>query len=105
VNLTATLAQRAQGDVALSGVLTPVYTLTLRPGTYTFGAFGIGDTLPLIVNSGRLAVNTTVRILGITWNVGDDGQEDVTLTVGRPPTTLANLLAANNRDVNALNRR
>jgi hypothetical protein len=104
VNQTATLAQQAQGDLALSA-LQPVYTLTLRPGTYSYGLFAIGDTLPLIVTAGRLNVNTTVRVLGVTFDISDDAAEDVSVTVGRPPTGFADLLAANNRDVNALNRR
>jgi hypothetical protein len=105
VNQQNTLTQQAQGDLDLAGVLTPVYTLTLRPGTYQFGLFDMGDVLPLIVLAGRLNVNTTVRVLGISFDIGDDGQEDVILTVGRPAVTLPQLLAANNRDVNALNRR
>ena len=44
----------------------------------------MGDVVPLIVQSGRLNVNTNVRVVGITYAIGDDGQEDVTLTVGRP---------------------
>jgi hypothetical protein len=65
----------------------------------------MGDVVPLIVYSGRLHVDTMIRVLGIDYTVGDDGQEDVTLTVGRPDVTLTNLFTRANADVNALARR
>jgi hypothetical protein len=105
VTLTPTLVQAAQGNLNRHGVLIPVYTLTLRPNFYYAGLFNLGDTLPLIIMSGRLKVNTTVRVLGITYSVGDDGQEDVELVVGRPDTTLADILGATAADVDALARR
>ena len=105
VSVQATLDQKAAGDLAYQGVLTPTYTLGLRPGTYTYGNPNMGDSVPLIINEGRLAVNTTVRVVGITYDIGDDGQEDITLTVGRPPVTLARLLAAGDRNIDQLARR
>jgi hypothetical protein len=105
VTLQATLDQQAAADLAYYGVLTPTYTLTMRPGAYSWGFPNMGDTVPLVVQSGRLNVNTNVRVVGITYNVGDDGQEDVTLTVGRPPQTLGGILNATQADVNALARR
>ena len=95
----------AAGDLALDGVLVPTYTLTLRPGAYNQGSPNMGDTVPLIVQTGRLNVQTTVRVVGITYTIGDDGQEDIALTVGRPSNTLADIFAATDRDVNALARR
>jgi hypothetical protein len=101
----ATAAARARGNLNRYGVLIPVYTLTLRPGFYYAGLFNMGDTLPLVIMHGRLSVNTTVRVLGITYDIGDDGQEDVTLTVGRPDTTLVDVLGGVAADVDALARR
>jgi hypothetical protein len=105
VSLGQTLTDQAQGDLALGGVLVPSYNLTLTPGVWTYGTFWVGDTLSLIVQSGRLAVNTAVRLLSLSWVIGDDGAENIEVTVGRPSVTLANLLRANNHDVNALTRR
>lgn len=105
VNIQSTLDQKAQGDLALSGILEPSYTLGLRPGAYSMGNPNMGDTVPLLIQSGRLDVNTTVRVLGIAWDIGDDGQEDVALTVTRPTVTLAEILKDAHRDVNALARR
>jgi hypothetical protein len=61
--------------------------------------------VPLIIHSGRLNVNTTIRIVGLTYDIGDDGQEDVSLVLGRPDTTIADIFGSTDRDVNALARR
>jgi hypothetical protein len=100
------LSSGAAGKVALFGTLVPTYVLTLMPGWYTWGAFHMGDTVPLIIQSGRLNVNTTSqRVLGITYNVGDDGQEDVDVVVGRSTTTLGGMIRSQDRAINALSRR
>jgi hypothetical protein len=105
VTIMSTLTQKAQGDLALSGVLTPAYTVTMRPGAYNWGAPNMGDVVPLVIQTGRLNVSTTVRVLGISYDIGDDGQEDVGLTLGRPLTTLADLFIKSAQGVDALARR
>jgi hypothetical protein len=105
VSVQSTLDDKAQGDLAWDGLLTPTYTLGLRPDAYTLGLVNLGDTIPLYVNEGRLAVNTTVRVVGIDFDIGDDGQEDIKLTVGRPPLTLQKVLTRADRDIDALARR
>ena len=104
-----TLSQHAAGALNRSGLLVPSYTLGLRPGAYAHGALNMGDTIPLVIRSGRLNVSPdyggTVRIVGRTFDIGDDGQEDVALTVGRPLSSLVDLLSATADDVNALARR
>lgn len=105
VVLPATLTQHAAADLNEYGTLTPTYVLGLTAGWYVWGYPNMGDTVQLIVNSGRLKVNTTVRVVGITYNIGDDGQEDIDLTVGRPLQTLANLLHQTAVDVGDLVRR
>jgi len=100
-----TLNEKAAGDVNTSGVLQPTYTLTLAPNVYYSRWFQMGDTVQLAINSGRLAVNTQVRVVGIEYDIGDDGQEDLVLTVGRPNTTLYRMLSKQKRDINALARR
>jgi hypothetical protein len=103
---TTWLGSAAQGKVALYGTLVPTYVLTLTPGWYTWGAFHMGDVVPLVIQSGRLKVNTTTqRVLGITYVIGDDGQEDVEIVVGRATTTLGGMLRSQDRTVEALARR
>ena len=105
VNLQATLDQKAAGDLALSGLLVPSYTLTLTPDAYTWGNPNMGDVVPLILQVGRLNVNTTIRVVGIAYAIGDDGDEDVELTVGRPLSTFTQLVTQADRDADALTRR
>jgi hypothetical protein len=101
----ATLTQQAAGDLVLDGLLTPTYAVTMRPGAYSWGNPNMGDTVPLVVQSGRLNVSTYARVVGISYAIGDDSQEDVTLTLGKPLIPLAQLLADTARDVDALARR
>lgn len=106
VSVQSTLDQMAAGDLAYYATLIPSYTLTLTPGAYYYGALNMGDTLPLVIMSGRLKVNTPVRVVGIAYSLDDDtGDEDVELTVGRPVQKLTDLLSATQRDVEALARR
>jgi hypothetical protein len=106
VNQLATLQQKAAGDLASSGVLVPSYTLTLRPGWYRPGYPNLGDTVPLVLRTGRLDVSATVRVLGLAFAISDDGAgEDVDVTVGRPARTLTALFRDTRRDIDALARR
>lgn len=105
VSVQQTLTDRVNGALGRSGIVVPSYTVVLRPGVYSYGNPNMGDVVPLIVQSGRLNVDTALRVVGIDYIVGDDGQEDVALTVGRPDVTLANLFTRTNADVDALARR
>jgi hypothetical protein len=106
VKIAATLKQKADGDLRALGILVPSYTLTLRPGWYRPGRPALGDTVPLVIQSPpRLDVSTTTRVLGLNFAIGDDGQEDVEVTVGRPPTDLTAIFRKTARTVDALARR
>jgi hypothetical protein len=105
VSIQSTLDQQAAGDLAVSGQLVPSYSLSLTPGWWTHRAVNMGDVVPLVVNSGRLNVNTTIRVLGIAYDIGDDDTEDVTLTVGRPAVSLLDLVTQADNTVDALTRR
>jgi hypothetical protein len=101
----STLDQRAQGYLNRNGVLLPVYSATLTPNAYYSGFVNMGDTVPLIVQSGRLSVNTALRVMGIEYDISDDGTEDIVLTIGAPAQTLIDMLDATSIDVEALARR
>jgi hypothetical protein len=105
VSVQVTLDQRAAGDLALYGILVPAYTLGLRPGAYAYGTPNMGDTVPVVIQSGRLDVADYVRVVGITYTIGDDGDEDVALTVGRPLPKFTGLLRKADRSIDALTRR
>jgi hypothetical protein len=105
VSIVSTLRAKALGNLAQSGQIVASFSLTLRPGAYHYGAPNMGDTVPLIVQSGRLNIDTRVRVLGITYAINDDADEDVELTVGRPRAELLELLTRTDRTVAALTRR
>lgn len=105
VSVQGTLNDKAGGDLALGGVLLPSYSLDLRPDWYRYGAPNMGDVVTLRARAGRLDVDSEVRVVGITYDVGDDGQEDVKLTVGRPDIQFSDLFTRADRDINALARR
>jgi hypothetical protein len=105
VKVKQTLQEKADGVLEDAGVLVPSYSLTLRPGWYRPDTPAMGDTVPLVISSGRLHVSATVRVQAIRFAIGDDGQEDVELDVGRPRLTLSALFRQTKRDVDALARR
>ena len=109
VTIQSTLDDKAHGDLAASSILTPSYTVTMRPGAYTWGSPNMGDVVPLVVRSGRLDVTPDtggwLRVVGLAFAISDDGDENVGITVGRPVRTLTQLINAPVADVNALARR
>lgn len=105
VNDTLTIQQHAAGFIAQQGTIIPAYTLGLRPERYRMGYPNMGDTVTLRVQSGRLNVNTQVRVVGIDYDISDDGAEDVALTVGQPAVSFFKTLTTIGRDINALARR
>jgi len=107
VKVAATLAQKAAGYLTAAGVLMPTYSLTLAPGYYDVGTINLGDTVGLVLESGRLHVPTTVRVLGISYSIADDLEagEDVEVTVGRPALDLSAMFRPLKRDIDALARR
>jgi hypothetical protein len=107
VKVAATLAQKASGYLTAAGVLVPSYSLTLAPGWYELDAVNLGDTVRLVLESGRLHVASTVRVLGIGYAIADDLEagEDVEVTVGRPAVDLSAMFRPLRRDIDALARR
>jgi hypothetical protein len=105
VSVQTTLNEQTAGQLAFEGQLIPAYTIGLRPESYRYGQPNMGDVVGLIVQSGRLDVREDLRVVGISYDVGDDGQEDIELTVGRSPTTLGGIFRDTRRTLDALNRK
>lgn len=79
------LRDRAQWQLQESQVIRPTYTVRLRRGAWDGpDHIWIGDTVRLIIRSGRLAVDTSLRVYEVQIDIGDDGQEDITLALGGP---------------------
>lgn len=79
----ATLNAKAVWYLAQNDVLNPSYEVVLNPAyAWDPSVAWIGDTITLVVRSGRLNVNGMYRISQIKVDPGDDGGDVVTLTCG-----------------------
>ena len=111
----STLVERVGALLDANATLTPSYSLGLRGDAYEEGApsalgeprglFDLGDVVPLRIYSGRLDVDTWVRVFGQTFVIGDDGQEDVEVEVGRPDPTFVGVFQNTDSRLRALERR
>lgn len=99
------LDEQTLGALNFRTKVTPSYSLSMRPGSYRYGYPNMGDTVQLVVQSGRLNVVTNERIMGIDYDIGDDGDEDVELTVGRTRTTVSEMFKATAQAINAIARK
>jgi hypothetical protein len=89
VSESGTLQQQANGLLDTASLLQPSYTLNVARGAWTGPTdCWLGDTIECKVVSGRLQVDTTLRILAVDITVNDEGSETVAFTVGRPAVTL-----------------
>lgn len=83
----AALTSAADGALAYSSTLIPAYTLTLRRGAWQGpGHIWLGDTVMIVIDSGRISVTgELLRVQEMTFDIPAEGDEQVSLTVGRPP--------------------
>lgn len=76
----STLNDRGPWLLDQTSVLRPTNSVTLRPGRWGGPThIWLGDPVTLAINSGRLAVNDSHRVVEISVQPGDDGTETVTL--------------------------
>lgn len=81
----AALNERADWQIAQSQDAAPVWTVTIRQGGWDGPShIWVGDTVRLVVNSGRLATDRTLRVYEMAFSIGEDGQESLTLALGGP---------------------
>lgn len=86
---TAAVAGRADFELTQRAQIRPAYTATLAPGVWTGPeSFWVGDTVRLVVMSGRLRVDTQVRVHGFEFDIDDDGSETVAVSLGPRPEDL-----------------
>lgn len=79
---SARALQRAQELVADSQVITPTYTLTLKPDMWHGPTdMWVGDEVPVVIQHGRLNVDTVGLVTSLQIEIGDNGDETVTVTV------------------------
>lgn len=77
------LNARAAYRIQQYRLLQPTYTLVLKEGFWLGPShIWLGDSVQVVVMSGRLAVNTTASVEMINVKLDDSGRETVTLTLG-----------------------
>ena len=88
------VSARAYRDLANGLAVIPSYVIELYPGKWGGpGHIWLGDAVTVRVMSGRLRVNDKLRVSEIAVTIGEEGQEQVTLTVGRAPLGPHRLIA------------
>lgn len=105
IKLAATLGQAADAQIVTSSTIVPSYTVTMLPGSYDPARAWLGDTVRLLVRSGRLDVDVSLRITGISLDVDDEGVETAELTLGTYRGTLPQRLAGYQSRLDRLERR
>lgn len=100
-----TLTERATADLATSETINPSYTVVLKPGWWSPDVLWLGDTVTFLAKSGRLNINAEYRITQVEVDVGDDGGETVTLTIGPVIFDEAQELASALQRLGSLERR
>lgn len=102
----AALSDRAAWQLATSQVIQPTYTITLKRGAWRGpDHIWLGDPIRLIVTSGRLAVDTTLRVYQLDVTLGDAGDELIELTLGGPRPDYRRRPSLVERRLNNLERR
>lgn len=81
VSDASTLTAKTAKALADAQVAPEQYSLTMRQGWWQgVDHVDVGDTARMVVKSGRLDIDRTVRVQDISIAIGDDGQEDVLVT-------------------------
>lgn len=102
----AGLAERADWRVADASLIRPSYTVELKPGVWRGpDHFWLGDTVKLVVQSGRLNVQTDVRVQTIDITIDDNGDEQVSVTLGYPKKDFRSKMSDIDRRLARLERR
>ncbi|MGI5169876.1 hypothetical protein ACQEU3_46725 [Spirillospora sp. CA-253888] len=102
----AALNDRAAWQLEAAQVPPVTYTLTLRAGAWQGPEhIWLGDTVRLIVQSGRLNVDTTLRVFEIDITLGESGEETVDITIGGPKPDYRRRPTAFERRLRNLERR
>jgi hypothetical protein len=102
----ASLDESTKGALQTSALLVPSYTFVVAPNAWKGPAdCWLGDSVRLRIQSGRLDVDTMQRILSIDIALDDEGNEQVSMTLGRPAPRLAAMLRNTDQRIKRLEKR
>jgi hypothetical protein len=104
------LNARADWQLAAAEIVTPTYTLTLKAGAWQGpGHIWLGDPVRVVVQSGRLAVDTVQRVYELAFTLSDDDPSGdstlVEVTTGGPRPDYRRLPRETARRLTNLERR
>jgi len=106
INTQPALGERANWRILDASLIRPSYQVSLAPGFWRGqGHLWLGDRVKLIIQSGRLNVETDVRIVEISVNIDENGVEDVDMTLGYPRKSFSKKLSEIDRRLKSLERR
>lgn len=104
--LQDSLNDRADWQLADSQVVRPAYVVKLKAGAWRGpNHIWLGDPVRLVVRSGRLMVDTSLRVQEVAVDIADDGNESVTLSIGRPRPDYRLRASATEQRLSELERR
>lgn len=96
----------AAGELAKASSAVPAYTFTLRQGDWTGpDDFWLGDTVPVIIRTGRLNVVENYRVFRMVFNIDPNGLEELVVTAGSPELSLVQRLWKYGRRITNLENR
>lgn len=106
ISTATALTERADWQIAESQVVRPSYTLALKPGFWRGpDHLWVGDTVTVRIYSGRLKVNSKLRVQQIDVDISDTGTEAVSVNVGAPKPDYRKRASDVDRRLTSLERR
>jgi hypothetical protein len=88
-NTQSTLNDDATALLNQAQVVVPSYTVVFYPGAWSGPSdIWLGDTVTVQIDSGRLEVNDSLRVVEMSFAISSDNVETLTLTVGAIPFRL-----------------
>lgn len=103
---TAELDAIAAGQLSRASAAIPAYTFTLRQGDWTGpDDFWIGDTVPVIIRTGRLNIVENYRVYRMTFTIDPNGLESLVVTAGAPEMSFVRRLWRYGRRITNLENR
>lgn len=102
----AMVSKTANSNYLMANKLLPTYSLTLGTGQWHGpGHVWLGDTIQVVIKSGRLQDVLKMRVYDITITIDDNGVETVVVNCGDPKYDLGNLLRGIQKRIQALVKR
>lgn len=106
IKLQTTLDERAEWLLDKHRAIVPSYSIQLREGFWRGkNHIWVGDTVRVVIPSGRLKTNIELRVYEIDFSITDDGVTEITLIVGAPKLTIRQVIPKMLRWLNRLERK